>query len=65
MLTEADSSTTQQISCKEFTSVRLNFLFRRAKHQSGENLVCPTGKNEYVIFLLLSVSTLHMKYWRT
>ena len=49
MLTLADWSTTVAMSLRQLTLVRRKRCLIKPKHQSGENFVCPTIKNESVI----------------
>ncbi len=44
------------------TSVFLYFCFSKPKHQSGENLVWTTTRNDKVILVCLLVITRHAKY---
>ena len=49
VLTIADWFTTLAKSSNESTSVLRNFFLRSPKQVSGENLICPAGKNEMVM----------------
>uniref|UniRef100_A0A1X7VG58 Uncharacterized protein n=1 Tax=Amphimedon queenslandica TaxID=400682 RepID=A0A1X7VG58_AMPQE len=55
-------STTFTISSMQPSAVFLKSCLMSPKHQSGENLVCPTERKEVLIDLFLCVSTLQAKY---
>ena len=54
--------TISAISCKEDTWVLRYVRFRRPKHQSGANFVCPTGKKDSVINLCSLLNTRQDKF---
>ena len=59
----ADCSTTFTISWTQPTSVLRKRCLISPKHQSGENFVCPAGKNNNVIDWFKPTLTLHMRYY--
>ena len=63
--TTAEVSTTLTMSSRQLILVRRYACFNRPKHQSGENLVCPTIRNDNVIFLLRPTKTRQARYCMT
>ena len=50
------------MSSRVSTLVRRKVSLANPKHQSGANLVCPTGRNESVISVCSPAFTLHSRY---
>ena len=57
----ADLLTVSTISSRQPVLVRLYHCLNSPKHQSGENLVCPTGRNDTFISLCNPTRTLRIK----
>ena len=60
-LHSTDLFTTYAMACRLPTFVLLYWHLRSPKHQSGENLVCPTGRKERTMLLCLLVSARHTR----
>ena len=58
----ADFSTTRAISSRHPILVLRYSCLKRPKHQSGENLVCPTMRKERVMDLFRPDKTRHARY---
>ena len=63
-LASADELTTDAMSSKLLTKVRLYRCLNNPKHQSGENFVCPTNMNDMVIDWCRPDGTLQARYCR-